>query len=113
MRAGGSDDWREGAWEMGDGSCKLRAAREDWEGGGRQGRPRSGGGHVEQEFFEEVVDVEYLVDLHEAGAASAVGDLGGEVATFEADETARNGEVGVRRYRGVGGGRGLRCGGGI
>jgi len=47
---------------------------------------------VEEIFFAEVVQGKDIVDLHDAGAGMAFGDLGPEVASFEADEAGGDGQ---------------------
>src|SRR6185437_7988598 len=49
--------------------------------------------HLEEVFRAEFFEGEELIDFHEAGTGAAGGDLGGEVASFEADE-ARGGSGG-------------------
>jgi hypothetical protein len=45
--------------------------------------------YLQEVFFPELVEREEFVDLHDSGAGAALGNLGGEVATFEADESGR------------------------
>ena len=45
--------------------------------------------YLQEVFFPELVEGEEFVDLHDAGAGAALGNFGGEVASFEADEPGR------------------------
>src|SRR5882757_3331979 len=49
--------------------------------------------NIEQIFLAERFQGEDVVDLHDAGADAAFGDLGGQVAAFEADEATGDGQT--------------------